>query len=128
MRIVESSASLVDRCQKDFNIEVEKYMTLASAVKTNTRVFMQVVRVFRVIHTRLSVLERQMIRQEEEVALAQNRFHKCTSVSEVIAQAVGAGSASWVGGTGSAEFDSEEASAISNEAEERIRQLTGVKA
>jgi hypothetical protein len=89
----------------------------------NHKFFMRVVRVFRVIHTRLKNVEDWLAEQEEANAKAANRFHKCNSVSEVIAQAVGAGSTAWVGGTGAAVFDSEEATAIAVEATERVKEL-----
>jgi hypothetical protein len=82
------------------------------------------VRVFRVINTRLKTVENFMREREDEKAKAANRFHACETISEVIAQAVGAGSASWVGGTGQAVFDTEEATAISVEATERIEAIT----
>lgn len=52
-----------------------------------------------------------------------NRFADVPTIAQVVGQAVGAGSTCWVGGTGDAQFDSNEALVIVSEATERIQQL-----
>lgn len=52
-----------------------------------------------------------------------NRFVQAKSVREVVFQAVGAGSACWVGGTGDLEFDSVEAERFAVEAMRRITEI-----
>lgn len=124
MRIVESHASFIKRCQEDFTNELQKVF---SHVERNPMFepVMALIRVLRVVDSRLKTLEKALVAKEEADAKAQNRFARCETVSEVVAQAVGAGSVSWHGGTGKAVFNSEEATAISLEATERIRELMG---
>ena len=123
-KITESRVSFTKRIQEDFETELGKALEEAPTQElTNHKFFMRIIRIFQVINTRLKNVEDWLKEQEEANAKAANRFHKCNSVSEVIAQAVGAGSTAWVGGTGAAIFDSEEATAIAVEATERVREL-----
>lgn len=126
MKIVESRVSFATRAQEDYQREVEKVLASASGSGSVgiAKLASNVVRVLRVAHSRLKNVEDWLKEREEADAKARNRFADCETVSEVIAQAVGAGSAAWVGGTGQAVFDSEEATAISVEATERIRELS----
>lgn len=52
-----------------------------------------------------------------------NRFQGAENVSQLVAQLVGAGSTCWVGGTGSAPFDTDEAKRFTDEGVERLVEL-----
>lgn len=54
-----------------------------------------------------------------------NRFEGITDPNELLGQAIGAGSACWVGGTGQLVFDSTEASAIADEAYQQLLKIIG---
>lgn len=59
--------------------------------------------------------------------MAKNHFQNCSTIEQVIAQAVGAGSTCWVGGTGDAQFDSAKAVMVSDDAIERVMQIFSTK-
>lgn len=56
-----------------------------------------------------------------------NRFKTCESVSEVVFQAIGAGSVCWQSPGKAGEFNSTEAKLVGDEAIEKISELIGKK-
>jgi hypothetical protein len=125
MKITESRQSFARRAQEDYQTEVEKILSMASGTSdvALSKLASAVVRTLRVAHSRLRNVEEWLAENEKEQARQKNRFAEADSVQEVIGQAIGAGSTCWVGGTGAAEFDSDQAVQISAEATERIKTL-----
>lgn len=52
-----------------------------------------------------------------------NRFQDAENVTQLVGQLIGAGSMCWVGGTGSASFDTDEAQRLTDEGVERLVEL-----
>lgn len=83
--IVESQESFIARCKEDFNTELEKVLTHVPAGGNSTHhVIMALVRLVRVMNTRLVTLENDLIKREHEEARKRNIFADYTEPQQII--------------------------------------------